>query len=370
MTLKHIHTIFLLCCLALLLPGCHTETEISAPLPEDSPLEARFGVASLASRGVAIVDASEIQSMGVFAYSTGNEPFDPANTTHRPNLMHNRQLTREEPGEDGVATEWTYSPIVYWPMDLTNKNSFFAYAPHSSLFHTQANVQVSAASASGYPTLTYTIPEDITEQYDILYAAPVLDKNRLSDDEEAHDGKVFYQMKHALTWLAFVIAPVPSLHHEDYPNESYTVNWLEFMATNLTNRATLNLGTGGWTSNAKGSVNYEFELIEEAAANIKPGETARIIDPESRLMLFPFEINDDTEATIDLTFIYDPGDPDSDIEIEEFYYYMPFPTTRMTAGNVIVYVINISTEGASVHFLKENRIEEWLEGEAKEVEIF
>lgn len=369
MTVKHIHTILLLSSLILFLSGCHTETEISVPLPEDSPVEARFGVASLDSRGVAIVDVHEIQSMGVFAYATGNETFDPANTTHRPNLMHNRELTREEPGEDGQATEWTYSPVVYWPMDLTNKSSFFAYAPHSSMFHKQANAQVSAASASDYPTLTYTLPTDIPEQYDILYATPVLDKNRLSDDAGARNGKVYYHMKHALTWLAFVIAPAPSL--DRYPNESYTVNWLEFMATNITYRARLNLGTGQWTPVFNGPVNYEFELIEEAAANIKPGETARIIDPGSRLMLFPFEINEATEATIDLTFVYDPGEGAEHKEIEEFYYYMPFPTTRMTAGNVIVYVINISTEGASVHFKEENRIEEWIEAEKdKEVEIF
>lgn len=349
MNLKRSHILFLVCCAAAGLGGCSDRQE--SPAPQDK-IPVRFGVSSLESRSNAVLTADAIHSMGVFGYSTGTSNFNPSVSTFTPNLIYNQEASREIVAN--VPGEWEYTPPAYWPLDLSVKNSFFAYSPHSSHFAESANVIVSGRTASGYPTLTYTLPTDITEQEDILYAAPVLDINR-----ESNGGKVLYEMKHALSWLAFVVTP--TMFND--PNEEYTVNRLIFMADELPMTATLNLGTGQWSNvRSEEKVVFEFELDETEATNIKPGEVARIVDPASRLMLFPITIDSELSgATVDLTFMFNG---------EEYYYYVPFPTTYMTAGNVVVYLINISIDGIIVEFMEKNKIEDWLPGGGKQIDIF
>lgn len=356
----------LLCCVLFLIGGCSSgaETVVPEPQPGEETTELRFAVSSVQTRENTVQHVDSILSMGIFGYSTGNEEFSATNVLHTPNLLYNQQAKRPRGGE------WSYSPVAYWPIDLSVKNTFFAYAPHSSEFSEEANVRISEADESGYPTLRYTIPSNVADQKDILYATPVLNKNRKSNDGIVTDGRVNYEMKHALTWLAFVVAPTMYSN----PDEKYTINWFAFMADNIPVASTLNLGTGTWSNTFYESALYEFELTE-AAKDIKPGDVARIVDPSNRLMLFPFEIGGDASGTsIDLTFTYDPGLERAGVENpedpEEYYYFIPFPTTRMTAGNVVVYLINISADGISVSFLEENKIEDWLKGESKEVEIF
>lgn len=362
---RRVYIVPLLYCMLFLLEACGSSPGLPGGEPEPGPgeetTELRFAVSSVQTRSNTMQSVDDILSMGIFGYSTGEDDFNPANVSHTPNLLHNQLASRPQKGE------WTYSPVAYWPVDLSVKNTFFAYAPHSSEFSEESNVRISEADASGYPTLRYTIPSDATEQKDILYAAPVLNKNRKSNDGTVTNGSVRYEMKHALTWLAFVVAP--TMYNN--PNETYTVNWFAFMADNIPVSSTLNLGTGVWSNTFYESATYEFKLTE-AAENIKPGEVARIVDPSSRLMLFPFEIGGDASGTtIDLTFTYDPGvDVLATGDPEEYYYFIPFPTTRMTAGNVVVYIINISVDGISVSFLEENKIEDWVAGQGKEVEIF
>lgn len=339
------------CCTAFLLSACHNR-----PIPETDIGAVRFDVSSVTSRATAVKEPGDILSMGVFGYATGTDDFDPANASHTPNLIHNQSASRTPGGE------WNYNPIVYWPLDLSVKSSFCAYSPHSSEFVPEANVIVSAANASGYPTLRYTIPSVLSDQKDIMYAKPVLNVNKNSNG-----GKVLYEMKHALAGLAFVVSP--TLYHS--PDETYTVTWLSFMADKLPITSTLNLGTGAWsTPTNTQQVIYEFEL-NAAAENIKPGEVASIVSSTDRLMLFPFEIDGkESAATIDLTFTYDSGTHSDVGDPEEYYYYMQFPTTRMSAGYVVIYIINISVDGVSIHFLQENRIEDWIvDPEGKVVEI-
>lgn len=331
---------FLLCGTVLLLCACDRQ---SVPAGAD---EVHFNVASV-TRSNAIMNADDVLSLGVFGYSTGAVDFVNA-VSPTPNLFHNRKATRPDTPAGGP---WIYTPAVYWPVDLTVKNTFFAYSPHSSGFAPEASVIVSPATASGNPTLQYTIPEDITSQEDILYASPVMNQNR-----ESNGGTVHYEMKHALCWLAFVVAPAVS----NSVDELYTVNWLSFMATRLPTTATLNLGTGEWTPLTYEQVAYEF-VLTSAAENISPNQPVRIIDPTSRLMLFPIQIDSELSgATIDLTFTYTPAGATEPDPIE-YYYYMPFPTTPMVAGKVIVYLINISTHGISLEFMGTNQIEEWVE---------
>lgn len=357
MTLTHNKLIMIFCSAALCLSSCSRENGPDNPTEDTNVMS--FTAASVETRGTAITTAGEITSMGVFGYSTDTDDFDNTNTAHKPNLLHNKLVKKE-------SNNWTYTPAAYWPMDVSIKNSFFAYAPHSSEFAEESAVKISPNTQSGYPTLTYTISDTLRWQKDILYAVPVLNTNR-----EASSNKVKYHFKHALAWISFVIAPAEYSN----PNETYSVNWLSFMADEMPITSTLNLGTGQWSAPTRyEQVVYEFGLTE-GAESIKPGETASVIDSDSRLMLFPIEIDgEESGATIDLTFTYDQGlgpAGSEGNETEEYYYYMPFPTTRLSAGRVVVYVINISVDGISLQFHSDNAIEDWIEAEGETVvEIF
>lgn len=366
MRLTKIDIISAFCGAALLLGACggqKEEGEKITPAPTD-PNEVRFDVSSVVNRSNAILNVESVLSMGIFGYSTGTDDFSAANPAHTPNLIYNQAASRTTSGDP-----WTYSPKAYWPMDLSVKNSFFAYSPHSSQFDDEAQIMMSASSASGYPTMRYTMPEDISKQQDILWAAPVLNRNRNSVDTLANNGKISYRMEHTLAWIAFVVVPTASLAPD---TETFTVEWFSFMAESFPTRAVLDLGTGKWTNPVYSKVVYDFEL-NDAAKGIRPNQPARIINANNRLMVFPFEIDSETtKATVDLTFTYDPGNGSQTGDPEEFYYYMPFPSARMAAGRVIVYVINISVDGISVHFLEDNKIEDWIqaEEEGREIEIY
>ncbi|MDH6357165.1 fimbrillin family protein [Parabacteroides sp. PF5-9] len=348
--------------LIIWLTGCDRQEPVA---PTDRK-EIGFDIASLAStrsplpksqRGNTLIHKDSIFSMGIFGYSTSYDVTAPVETSLlsvTPNLIYNQKATRElerieNPPEPDkyILTSWGYNPVAYWPVDLSVRNSFFAYSPHSSDI---PSAIMSLNTSAGTPKLTYTLPEEPTDMIDVLYSDPVLNKNRNST-EKVNDGRVVYDMKHALCWLSFVIAPVVYGNDDpEDPDAAYSVDWLSFMADNLPTTATIDLGTGKWTNMITDFRQYNIELTD-AAQSIKPGDVALVIDENSRLTLLPFEINDAAGATIDITFWY---------RGTQYYYFAPFPTQRMTAGNIVVFVINISPDGATLTFQSEDRIENWL----------
>ncbi len=345
---------------ALLMGSCLRDN--NAVDPESTGNRMSFDVAEEfgGTRGKAIWNASDMNTMGIFGYSTGKNAFNVDDPTQTPNLFHNRYAERQ-------SGTWVYTPPVYWPIDLTINNSFFAYAPHSSMFHSTSNVSVSTSSDSGYPTLTYTLPPDVKNTKDILYSVPVLDRNRMSVNSNNKKGTVLYSMKHATAWLAFVVCAA----QYDNPNETYSVSWLAYMATRQAVTSTLNLGTGAWSTPTYGSVRYEFDLNANAQ-NIKPNTGARVVADNSYLMMLPFDILGTDNASVDITFTYNktglPGGEDPD----EYYFTVPMPTVFFNdeAGKVVVFLINISKEGASVVFSESNWIEDWKTGGSGTLEIF
>jgi hypothetical protein len=279
----------------------------------------------------AVTSANDIVSLGIFGYSTGALPFDHTNSAHTANLFFNRLAEK-------ISGNWVYTPLAYWPINPAINNTFFAYSPHSSEFPAEANIAFSNPTVSGYPTITYTVPEAVENQVDLLYSLPVSNINKTSND-----GKVLYAMKHALSWIKFYVAP-----DEDSVGETYTVTSLEFTSPNLTTRATLNLGTGEWTAVAGPAAHYTFNVN---GAIIEGGEVVEAT--ANCLMLIPQQI---TDATVTISFIY-TGDTDGD----ERSFSIPFPNVELSAGRISVYLLRINSEGAWIIFQTDNTIEAWIE---------
>ena len=167
--------------------------------------------------------ATSQDGFGVFGYYTQNTAWASTNT---PNFMYNQQVrgiasyaahSQSDP-TDYSATKypagWYYTPLKYWPNGQNSTQyaanttsadmlSFFAYAPHIATVNTvpeagQGITAMSANTATGAPTVTFTVPTKAEEQIDLLWAIPVKDVTK-----QALSGRVAFTFKHALAKLNF-----------------------------------------------------------------------------------------------------------------------------------------------------------------------
>ncbi len=98
-----------------------------------------------------------------------------------PNYMYDVEVTK--------ASSWTTS--YYWP-GAWRKMRFFAYAPYGG-----EGIALSDATKSGTPSITYTVPTDVSNQQDVLIAV---------SGEKAGDARtdISLPFNHALTAVRFV----------------------------------------------------------------------------------------------------------------------------------------------------------------------
>ncbi len=347
--LKKYSTVLLLCFWAAFVGGCAKERT------EYGPCEMRFGVSSVErTRGNAILSVDEITSIGVFGYTTGMaEITGPGSWTYPADLLDNQKVSRS-------GMDWIYNPVAYWPAEGIN-NTFFAYSPHSSEFAVDSYVQALVPDGGGAPTLRYSIPANVVDHKDILVAKGVYNVDLASPG--VNNGMVRYEMGHAMTWLALVLNPTDIA---ETANETYTVDWLAFKADNLPVASYLNLETGTWASPiTHGDVSWELMLDTDLSRNITPDRATRLTDDNNRIMLLPFDLQADM-VNIDLTYYYNPNGDSYDEANgnyigNEYSYSLPIPETSMRPGIVVVYLINISPEGAYVEFRQENWDDNWIE---------
>lgn len=123
------------------------------------------------------------EGFGVFAYYTQAKDYDAAGESQTPNWMYNQKVSW-----DNTKSDWTYSPLKYWPNDngtadgngatgtTTSKVSFFAYAPFTgdettgkiTDAGTSGITAFSANTDAGHPTVTYKLSQD-GKQVDLLW---------------------------------------------------------------------------------------------------------------------------------------------------------------------------------------------------------
>lgn len=135
---------------------------------------------------------------GVFAYYTDNATY--AGTT-KPDFMYNQ-------GVFWNSTKWEYSPIKYWPNEYgsgahsaaTDYVSFFAYAPYvASASGTYGITAMSANTATGDPTITYTVDLTPSTAVDLCWAVNSADGYAWKDQtKHSVSGTVPFLFKHAL----------------------------------------------------------------------------------------------------------------------------------------------------------------------------
>lgn len=260
----------------------------------DEPMAVGFGVYTntTATRAESLAaDNIKAAGKGIGLFAFEQEQADLAaysKANFQPNFMFNQQLTW-----DAVNSVWEYSPIKYWPNNLGANVSFFAYAPYTTSFSNDSFIQTPETNSYlnevvpdanglrlilGYdfngPGIEYNMPIDPTKGIDLMWGAekkdpvpatPYCPYNKTKPDIT---DKIEFQMKHALSRLAFTIQVVTdkvSVAADGTGNVPLAANTTikikrVSLVGNFANRGTLRLYDGSW--NVANGDNQTLQFVE------------------------------------------------------------------------------------------------------------
>lgn len=169
---------------ALAMTGCSSDETALTPSAQGNAIEFGTYLGRDAQVRGTVMDNDELKNMGVYASYTGQTAYGDADT---PNFMYNQKVVKN--------TNWEYSPLKYWPTTNGDQISFFAYAPYTD----ESNSVIVAKSdnkAAKAPTLTVTLPTDLTKMVDFVAGVQMNQKHTATGDANA---AVKFNLKHELT---------------------------------------------------------------------------------------------------------------------------------------------------------------------------
>lgn len=291
----------------MLLAACSGDDDTAPITPQGGvPIEFSTAVEDAQTRGAEFTKHN-LAEIGVFASFTNGE-FD-ANSS-LPNFMYNQQVTKQANGT------WDYSPKQYWPNNNTDKLSFFAYAPYvDEAAASGSNPTFSQKTASGYPTLTYTVPATEAAQVDLLAATPLMNQTF-----QKTSGNIQFAMKHSLCKVGFSIKS----------EEDITVTALAVNDAPATGTLTFMDGGFSWGSYS-GTQTCTATL---ASGGTKVSANAANAQPLATFFLLPHQAS----ATFSITYTQDG---DSKVISKS---NLTFPST-WGKGKSVNYLLNVKKDG-------------------------
>mgnify|MGYP004654748925 CR=1 FL=1 len=199
----------LIACAALTMTGCSND-EINAPQQSQGNNAIEFstylGRNAQGSRGTETnTDSIKANGFGVLAYYTDTANFSA--DTNKPNFMWNQKVTHN-------GANWEYTPIKYWPTKVGDKVSFFAYAPYIENGNNNV-IELSGKSATGTPTATITLPDDLSQTIDFVAAVQM---NKTHDNAENANNNVSFTLKHEMTRVKVQAKLNKSVYNTDASN--------------------------------------------------------------------------------------------------------------------------------------------------------
>lgn len=133
-------------------------------------------------------DFAQDDNIGVVGYylpSSGSSAAEWSDNA-TPNFMYNQEVVYD-------GTDWSYSPIKYWPNNSYDRLQFFAYYPYNN------GVTLSDNSAEGYPSILFKPEVEPYKQVDFMTATSALVGNGadgVSFSFEHQLAQVSFQAKH------------------------------------------------------------------------------------------------------------------------------------------------------------------------------
>ena len=211
--------------------GCSTDEVVNDYSPENA---IQFGtyVGRDAQGRASIISADDLATLGfgVFTYytdsETKNEVYDKDYSI--PNFMYNQkvegilsstQADNKETNASDVTTwtnGWYYSPLKYWPNDVNDKLTFFAYAPYSDSNadvdspETYDNISFPVqTSMIGDPIISFTVNDEVKNQTDFLISKTD-NRNMVKNATPgvSTTNEVNFQFVHALARIGFTVKAI------------------------------------------------------------------------------------------------------------------------------------------------------------------
>ena len=280
---------------------------------ETAQNQVTFGVyaGNVPSKTTAIT-TENLSTFGVYSsYTTADWT-----TSDKMNFMYDQSVSGSH------AAGFTYTPVKYWPNETTDKLSFWAYAPYRT--NTNGIALESANDATGYPTISYTLPSD-ANQVDLLWATPVMNQVNNSAytagtaDPTAGDAtisnKVTFVFHHALAML-----DVQARYLVDLVNAGGTTGAAVHSATTVKINSisldgsfpasgVLNLNDGTWSSQGAATATNFTRTF--SPAKTVTNANASIIDADEQMMVIPKASG---ATTITVTVDYDVTTTDDKLD--------------------------------------------------------
>lgn len=172
---------------SVLLSSCVVDLNDKVEFAEKK--EVRF-LSNPFTRGTILTNPEEI-SMGVFAYATGLDQFTLG--IAYPQEMDNRKMSHSITAQ--LTDAWNYAPRQFWPQDVNDKMSFFAYTPYAT---SENGVTLNASPPGHLPVLTYEVPLQAEKQPDLRVAIPQTDLTQRNSD-------VKFEFKEVLSSISFFV---------------------------------------------------------------------------------------------------------------------------------------------------------------------
>ncbi len=246
------------------------------------------------TRGSTITEGTfKKQSFGLSGICyTGDWPEGEEGNEWTTNFAHNIRVSYE-------GNKWNSEKTLQWVASENIK--FFAYSPYSAAVPSSSGASEeeaadatnstpfiihSAEGATGVPTLTYTVPQDVTKQIDLMYAIANCTGNGTGD---VQNGAVQLNFKHALTAVTIKAGK------KMLPG---TVSKIEISGVH--GSGIYPIGANKWTTTDKADRTFSIEN-ETAIKNESDTESGTVLNPDDKgytFMMIPQTLTNEAKLTI------------------------------------------------------------------------
>lgn len=232
-------------------------------IPEVSRTPVSVMTASTSSRATA-VSKSTIASFGVYAST------DDASATSY--YMENVEITK--------ANSWTPVKEYLWPgAGSLHINAYSPYCFEPSSADAGGITALPSSAPGEAPLLSYTVPNDVTSQTDLMWADP----------KDASSSPCRLTFNHAMSAIRFVTGA-----------EMAACTVKSITISGVYTRGTLNIETGAW-SDCGGMSDYTAELnttLTPGSGQEYVSENTPITDSDHTFMLLPQSLGNDASVTL------------------------------------------------------------------------
>lgn len=291
-----------------LLLSCHQEEAIDSQGTE-SEVSFMINLAESTSRAALVESTEQMGSIGIYCAHTLTEPWDTGSLFSK---MSNKQLYY-----NNATAQWQYDgeTPTWGNSTVTDKYTFFAYSPYVI---EDEDKYISPSIVDGTLVVKYSVPEECTEQVDLMLSQP------RKDIYPQVGGSVQLDFKHTLAAIAFSLKGEPT----------YSIT--EIYISNVISSGEVSISDEGdvvWkTSDELSELNYSALIDKNGQAGLDIPTPLTL--ENGYLMMIPQDVE---EVKIVATIL----DSETKEQTEKHFTLNGFDDWQ--AGEVYTYTINLGS---------------------------